>query len=83
MGGTLSRSCINGVLILDANDSVCFTLTQNGFQTQGHGHSNEVFGSIKSRKHTDQLSNYKVFKKEPCILSAGKEFNEGSSYMQE
>jgi hypothetical protein len=65
MGGTKmwSRSCINGMLILEANDSECLILTQNVFQTQGHEHSNEACGSIKSRKYTDQLSNYKGFKK--------------------
>jgi hypothetical protein len=70
------------VLILDVNDSECLILTQNVFQTQGHEHSNEAFGSIKSRNYTDQLSNYKGFKKEACTLSSGKEFNEGGSYMQ-
>jgi hypothetical protein len=70
------------VSILDANDSVCLILTQNGFQTQGHEHSNEACGSIKSCKYTNQLSKYKGFKKEPCTLSSGKEFNEGGSYVQ-
>jgi len=84
MGGTTmwSRSCVNGVLTLDANDSECLILTQNGFQTQGHEHSNEACGSIKSRKYIDKLSNYQDFKKESCTLGSGKEFNERGSYMQ-
>jgi len=57
-------------------------MTQNGFQTQGHEHSNEACCSIKSRKYTDQLSKYQGFKKKPCTLSSGKEFNERGSYMQ-
>ena len=84
MGGTTiwSRSRVNGVLILDANDPECLILTHNGFQTQDHEHSNEACGSIKSRKYTDQLSNYQDFMKEPCTLSSGTEFNERGSYMQ-